>query len=67
MTGSARRHPFRGLFIGLLFGLSVAVLFISFGVVFVGALTPWVTIAVGGLIGLADGLAAPTRGRPAAG
>jgi hypothetical protein len=57
-----RRHPFRGLFAGLLLGLGAAVLCVTLGIVPIGTLTPWVVIVAGVLIGLLAGLVAPARG-----
>jgi ABC-type antimicrobial peptide transport system permease subunit len=47
-----RRHPFRGLFFGLLLGLGLGLMSIVYGINTVGVITPWVAILVGILIGL---------------
>jgi hypothetical protein len=49
-------HPFRGLLAGLVLGLGAGVLAIVFGVVPVGALTPFVALGGGGVVGLVLGL-----------
>lgn len=66
MNGKARRHPFRGLFAGLLLGIAAAILAITFGVVPLGMFTPWAVLVAGLLVGLLVGQAAPARGRGAA-
>jgi hypothetical protein len=49
-------HPFRGLLAGLLLGIGAGVIAIVFGIVPMGALTPFVAIGGGGVIGLILGL-----------
>jgi hypothetical protein len=56
-----RRHPFRGFFGGLLFGLGLALLMLSYAVVPFGGATPWVVIGVFTVLGLAWGLFGPRR------
>lgn len=58
-----RSHPFIGLIGGLLLGLGVALLLISYSLAPLGVATPWVTIAVFVILGLLWGLFGPTRGR----
>jgi hypothetical protein len=61
-----RRHPFRGFFGGLLFGLGLALLLLSYAVVPFGAVTPWVVIGAFTVLGLLSGLFGPRRrGMPA--
>lgn len=57
-----RSHPFIGLIGGLLLGLGVALLLISYSVAPLGVATPWVTIALFLILGLLWGLFGPTRG-----
>jgi hypothetical protein len=57
-----RSHPFIGLIGGLLLGLGVALLLISYSIVPLGVATPWVTIALFVILGLLWGLFGPTRG-----
>ena len=57
------RHPFRGLFAGLLMGLGAALLSISFGLILAGALTPVVMIVAFLVIGLLVALFGPSRRR----
>ena len=57
-----RSHPFIGLIGGLLLGLGVALLLISYSIVPLGVVTPWVTIALFVILGLFWGLFGPTRG-----
>jgi uncharacterized membrane protein len=57
-----RSHPFIGLIGGLLLGLGVALLLISYSVVPLGLATPWVVIALFVILGLLWGLFGPTRG-----
>ena len=60
------RHPLLGLIGGLLLGLGVALLLISYALAPLGVATPWVTIVVFAILGLLWGLFAPTRGRRSA-
>jgi uncharacterized membrane protein len=48
-------HPFRGLLFGLILGLGGGILAIVFGVVPLGALSPFVALGGGGIIGLVLG------------
>jgi len=57
-----RSHPFIGLIGGLLLGLGVALLLISYSVVPLGLATPWLVIALFVILGLLWGLFGPTRG-----
>jgi uncharacterized membrane protein len=57
-----RSHPFIGLIGGLLLGLGVALLLISYSLAPLGVATPWVTIAIFLVLGLLWGLFGPTRG-----
>jgi len=59
-------HFVRGLLTGVLLGLGAAVLAIVFGFMPVGALTPWVALAAGPIIGAVVGLL-PIGGSSAAG
>jgi hypothetical protein len=56
LTSLAGRHPWRGLFGGLVLGLAVGILAIVFGIVPIGTITPWVALAGGSVIGLILGL-----------
>lgn len=60
---STKRHPIRGFFGGLLAGLGLAFLLISFSVVALGTLTPVLIIVVFIVIGVVVGLAAPARSK----
>jgi hypothetical protein len=57
-----RSHPFIGLIGGLLLGVGVALLMISYSVVPLGVATPWLVIALFVILGLLWGLFGPTRG-----
>jgi hypothetical protein len=52
MIERKRRHPFRGLFFGLLLGLGVGLLAIVYGWYFLGNLTPWILVALFTILGL---------------
>jgi hypothetical protein len=56
LTAVRGSHPLRGLFAGLLLGIGAGILAIVFGIVPIGALTPFVAIGGGGVIGLVLGL-----------
>jgi hypothetical protein len=56
------RRPVRGALAGLLFGIGLAVLLVSFSVIALGTLAPVVVIGIGGLLGLVLALAVPARG-----
>lgn len=60
-AASARRHPVRGFFGGLLVGLGLALLLLSYSVVPFGGATPWVMIGVLTVLGLLWGLFGPRR------
>jgi hypothetical protein len=47
-----KRHPFRGLFFGLLLGLGLGLMAIIYGLYFLGPLTPWILVVLGILLGL---------------
>ena len=57
------RHPIRGAFAGLAFGIGVAFLLISFAVIALGTLTPFVVVIVGVVLGLVLSLAVPPLGK----
>jgi hypothetical protein len=59
-----KRHPIRGFIFGLLLGLGVAMVLISYSIIPLGIATPWVVIAAGAIVGLLLGLFGPPRGRP---
>jgi hypothetical protein len=48
-----KRHPFRGLFSGLLLGLGAGIMTIVYGINTLGALTPWIVVVAGIVLGLA--------------
>lgn len=52
MIQRKKRHPWRGLFFGLLLGIGLGLMAIIYGVYFAGPLTPWLLIVLGMLIGL---------------
>ncbi len=47
-----KRHPFRGLFFGLLLGLGLGLMAIIYGWYFIGPMTPWILVVAGVVIGL---------------
>lgn len=47
-----KRHPWRGLFFGLLLGLGLALMAVLYGWYFAGPLTPWLLLLLGVVIGL---------------
>ena len=61
-----KRHPIRGFFGGLLMGLGLAFLLISFSVIALGTLTPIVIVVVFLVLGVVVGAAAPARTKGAA-
>jgi hypothetical protein len=60
-----KRHPIRGLFGGLLFGLGLALALISFAVIALGTLTPWVVVGLCTVFGVLLGLVMPARRKSA--
>jgi threonine/homoserine/homoserine lactone efflux protein len=46
------RHPIRGILGGLCLGLGLAILSVVYGINVAGAITPWVALIVGLLIGI---------------
>jgi hypothetical protein len=52
MIQRTRRHPWRGLFFGLLFGFGLGLMAIVYGWYFLGNYTPWILVALGLVIGL---------------
>lgn len=52
MIERRRRHPFRGLFFGLLLGLGLGLMAIIYGIYALGPLTPWILVVVGVMFGL---------------
>lgn len=52
MRKRTKRHPFRGLFFGLLLGLGLGLMAIIYGWYFIGPLTPWALVIVGTVLGL---------------
>lgn len=59
----AKRHPFRGLVGGLLLGLGLALLLLSYAVVPFGSATPWIVIGGFAVLGALWGLFGPRRRR----
>jgi hypothetical protein len=47
-----KRHPFRGLFFGLLLGLGLGLMAIIYGIYILGPLTPWIIVILGLVLGL---------------
>jgi hypothetical protein len=45
-------HPFRGIIGGLFLGLGLALATIIYGITTLGAITPWVALGVGLIIGI---------------
>lgn len=62
-TPQVTRHPLRGAAAGLIAGIGVAVLLISFSVIAFGTRAPIVVIVAGGVLGIAMGLLPPPLGR----
>ena len=58
---SKRRHPFRGAFFGLLFGLGLGLMTIIYGITVLGGWTPWAAVVAGVVIGLAMAYFVPSR------
>lgn len=52
MIQRKKRHPFMGIFFGLLLGVGLALMAIIYGLYFAGPMTPWLLLALGVLIGL---------------
>jgi uncharacterized membrane protein YedE/YeeE len=52
MIQRKRRHPFLGLFFGLLLGIGLGLMAIIYGWYFLGAITPWIFVVAGIVIGL---------------
>jgi uncharacterized membrane protein YedE/YeeE len=46
------RHPWRGIFFGLLFGLGLGLMAIMYGWYWVGQYTPWLLVALGVVLGV---------------
>jgi hypothetical protein len=64
MNSTVKRHPFRGLFSGLLLGFGLLVLLIVTGAAPFTSAVPLVLILLAGAgIGVVIGLFAPARGR----
>lgn len=62
-----KRHPFRGLIFGLLFGLGLGIMTIVYGINTLGVATPWVAVVLGLVIGMLVALFVPApwgRRRP---
>jgi hypothetical protein len=52
MIQRKKRHPFMGLFFGLLLGLGLGLMAMIYGIYFAGPMTPWILVALGVIIGL---------------
>jgi hypothetical protein len=61
------RRPVRGALAGLLLGLGVALVLVSFSVIALGTLAPLVVIVVGLVVGLLLATVVPARGAAVAG
>jgi len=46
------RHPWRGIFFGLLFGLGLGLMAIVYGWYWVGQYTPWLLVVLGVVLGV---------------
>jgi hypothetical protein len=53
MIQRKKRHPWMGLFFGLLLGLGLGLMAIIYGIYFAGPMTPWLLVGLGVVIGLA--------------
>jgi hypothetical protein len=60
--GQPNRHPVRGAFAGLLLGLGIAVLLVTYAKIAFGTLAVPLVILIGLVVGLLVGLFAPSRG-----
>ena len=47
-----KRHPWRGLFFGLLLGIGLGLMAIIYGFYALGPLTPWFLVILGVILGL---------------
>jgi uncharacterized membrane protein SpoIIM required for sporulation len=61
MMADRKRHPIRGFFGGLIFGLGVSILLITTAVLLFGKLTPLIVLVAGIALGLVVGIVGPTR------
>ena len=52
MIQRKKRHPWMGLFFGLLLGIGLGLMAIIYGWYFLGSLTPWLLVILGIVIGL---------------
>ena len=52
MIQRKRRHPWRGLFFGLLLGIGLAIMAILYGWYFVGPMTPWLLLLAAVILGV---------------
>ena len=52
MIQRKKRHPWMGLFFGLLLGLGLGLMAIIYGWYFAGPMTPWFAVILGVVIGL---------------
>lgn len=52
MIQRKKRHPWMGLFFGLLLGVGLGLMAIIYGLYFAGPLTPWLLVILGVVIGL---------------
>ena len=52
MIQRKRRHPWRGLIFGFIFGLGLALMAILYGWYWVGPLTPWLLLIGAVILGL---------------
>ena len=55
------RHPVRGAFAGLVFGLGLAMVLISCSVIALGTLVPFLVVVFGLVVGIVISLVAPAR------
>jgi hypothetical protein len=52
MIQRKRRHPYRGLFFGLLLGIGLAIMAILYGWYWFGPLTPWLLLILAVVLGV---------------
>ena len=63
MIARKRRHPWRGLFAGLILGLGLAIMAILYGWYWLGPLTPWLLLIAAVVLGVLISFAPRPWGR----